>query len=346
MTEHRLSKLLESLKNVRAAILGDVCLDAYWYADMRRSELSRETPHYNRPVYRETYSGGALANVASNLASLGVGRITIFTILGKDWRGEILKGILENQKVDTSKIIFSDNRFTPMFLKPILEGYQTSQEAPRYDFLTDQAPDSDSTEKLARTLREVLEVFDCVLLGDQVPDGIITPELIESLVELAGREQRVFFTADSRYRIEQFRHMVWKPNDIEAAKALGATSISSGETDRREADRREAARNLLKMGARMVFMTLGEEGCVATDSSGAVHVPGFKVPPPLDFVGAGDAFHAAIAASLAAGSTAEEAALMGNLAASVTVAKIGTTGTASSKEILSQYRKHAAEGPD
>jgi len=344
MTEHRLSKLLEGLKNVRAAILGDVCLDAYWYADMRRSELSRETPHYNRPVYRETYSGGALANVASNLTSLGVGRITIFTILGRDWRGEILKGILEDQNVDTSKIIFSDNRLTPMFLKPMLEGYQSTQEAPRYDFLTDHAPDSDSTERLVRSLREVLEEFDCVLLGDQVPDGIITPELIESLAALARREERVFFSADSRYRIGLFRHMVWKPNDIEAAKALGATSISCGEGDRREAAWQEAVRNLLNMGARMVFMTLGEEGCMATDGGQAVHVPGFKVPPPLDFVGAGDAFHAAIAASLAAGSTAEEAALLGNLAASVTVAKVGTTGTAGPEEILSRYRKHKAEG--
>ena len=346
MKEHRLLKLLESLKNVRAAILGDVCLDAYWYADMRRSELSRETPHYNRPVYRESYSGGALANVASNLASLGVGRITIFTILGQDWRGQILKGILENQNIDTSKIIFSDNRLTPMFLKPMLEGYQTTQEAPRYDFLTDHPPESESTERLARSLSGALEEFDCVLLGDQVPDGIITTELIEKLAELAERQERVFFTADSRYRIEQFRHMVWKPNDIEAAKALGLSSISSGTGERREAVRQEAVRNLLKMGARMVFMTLGKEGCVATDGSGAVHVPGFKVPPPLDFVGAGDAFHAAIAASLAAGSTAEEAAFMGNLAASITVAKIETTGTASPEEILSQYRKHAAGGSD
>ena len=96
----------------------------------------------------------------------------------------------------------------------------------------------------------------------------------------------------------------------------------------------------------VVFMTLGAEGCVAAEGSNAVAVPGFKVQPPLDFVGAGDTFHAAIAASLAAGSTAREAALMGNLAASVTVAKVGTTGTASPEEILRQHRKHAAEGFD
>ena len=83
MTENRLKELLHKLKEIKIAIIGDTCLDAYWYADMERSELSRETPHYTRPVYREVYSGGALANVAANLVSLGVSNITIFTVLAQ-----------------------------------------------------------------------------------------------------------------------------------------------------------------------------------------------------------------------------------------------------------------------
>jgi bifunctional ADP-heptose synthase (sugar kinase/adenylyltransferase) len=63
----------------------------------------------------------------------------------------------------------------------------------------------------------------------------------------------------------------------------------------------------------------------------------------VDFVGAGDTFHAAIAACLTAGGRAEEAAFLGNLAASVTVAKIGTTGTATPEEILDRYRQYAEE---
>lgn len=33
-------------KNARIGIIGDFCVDIYWHADMRKSELSRETPHY------------------------------------------------------------------------------------------------------------------------------------------------------------------------------------------------------------------------------------------------------------------------------------------------------------
>ena len=71
---------------------GDFVLDGYWYADMTRAQLSRETPLYNRPVVAETYSPGGAANVAWNLADLGVGEVHAISVLGKDWRGSLLEG--------------------------------------------------------------------------------------------------------------------------------------------------------------------------------------------------------------------------------------------------------------
>jgi bifunctional ADP-heptose synthase (sugar kinase/adenylyltransferase) len=50
-----------------------------------------------------------------------------------------------------------------------------------------------------------------------------------------------------------------------------------------------------------------------------------------------------MAVSLAAGADPKEAAIMGNLAASVTIKKIGTTGTASPEEILKVYKDHKAK---
>ncbi|HUV07271.1 MAG TPA: PfkB family carbohydrate kinase [Spirochaetia bacterium] len=329
MTEARLHAIFERFGKVKAAVIGDVCLDAYWHADMRRSELSRETPHYNRPVYRERYSGGALANVAANLAALGVGKVAVFTILGRDWRSGILLDILKKQGIDTSGILLSAERLTPAFLKPILEGYESSQEAERFDFLTDRPPEAEELERLAVSLEESVNELDCVLCGDQVLDGVMTPELAGRLSGLAGRKERTVFTADSRYKIQQFRSMVWKPNDMEASKALGISEMG---------DRRAIAGELLAMGASRVFMTVGEEGCVVADSQKTVEIPGFRVQPPLDIVGAGDAFHSITAVSLAAGCSSEEAGFLGNMAAAVTVAKVGITGTASQGEILDLFR--------
>ncbi|MEM2455549.1 MAG: sugar kinase, partial [Candidatus Bathyarchaeia archaeon] len=66
----RLIEILESFKDLSVMVIGDFALDVYWYADMTRSELSRETPRYTRPIVRETYSPGASGNISWNLKDL------------------------------------------------------------------------------------------------------------------------------------------------------------------------------------------------------------------------------------------------------------------------------------
>ena len=54
---------LEKLGKGRIGVIGDFCLDVYWHADMTKSELSRETPHFrcrscrsaSRPAARATW---------------------------------------------------------------------------------------------------------------------------------------------------------------------------------------------------------------------------------------------------------------------------------------------------
>ena len=51
------------MRPLRVGVVGDFTLDGYWFADMTRSALSRETPLFPRPVVREHYSCGGAANV-------------------------------------------------------------------------------------------------------------------------------------------------------------------------------------------------------------------------------------------------------------------------------------------
>ncbi|MYE88707.1 carbohydrate kinase, partial [Candidatus Poribacteria bacterium] len=67
------------------------------------------------------------------------------------------------------------------------------------------------------------------------------------------------------------------------------------------------------------------------------HVPGIPLETELDPVGAGDSVSAAIVATLCGGFSHIEAAQVGNLVASVTVTKIGTTGTASHAEVIERF---------
>ena len=79
---------LSLIGRVRIGVLGDAALDVHWYADMKKSELSRETPHYPLPVVREEFSPGAAGNLAANVAALLPGRLDFCGVIGGDWRGE------------------------------------------------------------------------------------------------------------------------------------------------------------------------------------------------------------------------------------------------------------------
>ena len=63
-------------------------------------------------------------------------------------------------------------------------------------------------------------------------------------------------------------------------------------------------------------------------------VPGVKLEGPIDSTGAGDSATAGTVSALAVGATLPEAALLGNLVASITVQQLATTGTASPRQLL------------
>ena len=87
------------------------------------------------------------------------------------------------------------------------------------------------------------------------------------------------------------------------------------------------------------FCSAGERGIlVARPNQPATLVPGYPAPGPIDIVGAGDAATSGIVTSLLAGAMELEAAAVGNLVASITVQQIGTTGTATPKQVRERFR--------
>lgn len=128
MNRRRLEVLLRGFPSKRIGIIGDFCLDIYWHADMTRSLLSRETPRFPRPVFRESFSPGGAANVAWNLRELGVGAVVPIGVFGDDWRGRELARILEKSLgCDLCRVVHAPGRLTPAFAKPVLHGYQSEQ---------------------------------------------------------------------------------------------------------------------------------------------------------------------------------------------------------------------------
>lgn len=94
------------------------------------------------------------------------------------------------------------------------------------------------------------------------------------------------------------------------------------------------AKELAKKNNAHVFMTMGGQGCVSVSEEGVSHMTAAKTPDKIDFVGAGDTMLASLSLALAAGASPEGAMAFANLCASITIGKIGMTGTASPKEVL------------
>ncbi|HNQ35668.1 MAG TPA: PfkB family carbohydrate kinase [bacterium] len=328
----RLGELLKRIGRVRVAVIGDLCLDIYWLADLTRSELSRETPHFPLPVIEERFSPGGGANVAANLAALGAARVTVLGLVGRDWRAGRLRAELVRRAISTAGLCAGAGRVTPAYVKPVRRGSSgVEYEDPRLDFDNYAPPTAAEEARLIRRLERTWERVDALCVSDQLRFGSITPGVRARLIELA-RSGRKPVVIDSRDRIAGFTGpAILKPNELEAFRAL---SGAGRKPSLDPADRAGLALGFSALQKARVFMTAGAEGAFFAADGRVEHLPAVPAAPPLDIVGAGDAFLAALTLALAAGASGAEAAQLGNLAAAVVIRKLKTTGTASPAELL------------
>ena len=184
------------------------------------------------------------------------------------------------------------------------------------------------------------------LLAQRMPDSQVRSLLLAQVheleelekqrdAELAAAHENVIFFADSRANAGDFRNVIIKPNAREAAGIMGKPEPSGGHDTRAALE--GVGRELARRNGRPVYITLGPDGMLVCRDEGATHVPGIPVTGPLDICGAGDSATAGIVSALCAGATETEAALMGNLVASITVQQVGTTGTATPTEVLQRF---------
>jgi rfaE bifunctional protein kinase chain/domain len=319
----RLTQVLSDISNVKAGLIGDICLDVYWYADMRKSELSRETPHYMMPVVRETMTPGGGANVAANMAALRPKSIDLFGVVGDDWRGVELLKRLEPLGINLSGVIKRDG-FTNTFIKPCRQGYSEAvYEDPRLDFIPHEPLSANIEDKMIKALDETIGGLDVLCVSDQLPFGIITNRIRKYLCELSLLDSSPLIIVDSRDRIGLYSDVYIKPNEIEGTKAANVN----------EDDYINAARVLSKQN-KGVFMTLGKHGSMYVDKNSEWMIEAKEIPPPIDICGAGDSSLSGFGLSFAAGAKPYEAAYIAGLCSGVTIKQIGKTGVASREQVM------------
>lgn len=332
-----LDRLLSVFPTLRIAVVGDFFLDKYLVIDPRWGEPSVETGLEAHQIVEKRLSPGAAGTVMCNLSALDVGTLYAVGIIGCDGEGFELKEGLKQRRVNLDYLIETPERFTPTYMKPMRRQPDGSEmEMNRLDIKNRTPTPRPLEEALVERLREVVERVDGVIALDQVSQrdtGVITTRVREEIRRLAESHPEMIFFGDARAHIGEFRSILIKPNQYEAVRAV---SPNASEPFSRELVW-SSAKELSRRTKKPVFITLGSEGILLVDGSRGTHIPTIRVEDPIDTVGAGDSATAGIVASLCAGASLVEAALVGNIVASITIQQIGTTGTASRPQVRERF---------
>lgn len=324
-----LKEILEKIKSVRIAIIGDFCLDAYWFIEKSKSEISIETGRPTEPVSLQKYSLGGAGNVANNLASIGIGEIGAFGVIGNDPFGAEMIALMKKTGIDTSNILIqSEDWSTHVYIKPHIG----EEEQNRIDFGNFDRLSEETANILVSNLGKKISEYDLIIINQQVLSGIHSDYLRSHLAQLISSYPEKIFIADSRNFTDSYSGAFRKINDSEAVRLCSMPVEPDGSVSHNEVI--SASEQLYERFRKPLFITRGNKGSIVIDEKGILEIGSLMILSRTDTVGAGDSYLAGAAAALAAGYSLGTAGELGTFTAGVTVQKLFQTGTASPEEIL------------
>ncbi|MBN2853706.1 MAG: carbohydrate kinase [Clostridia bacterium] len=336
MERNRIIELFNQFKNIKVAVIGDFFLDKYLVIDTRLNEPSIETKLTAYQVVKTREYPGASGTVTNNLSALGVGEIYAVGFVGNDGNGYELKRELDKMGVNRKYLFETDYMVTPTYTKPMMLENGIETESNRQDIKNFKPTDRQVENRILNCLDEVFENNDAIIILDQMVEndcGVITGKIRDEIIRQAGKQGNKIIFADSRARIHLFKDISIKCNNFEVCRAFNSSLNEEPEYK----DVLECGEKLYEQNRRPAFVTLGRDGMVTFGDMGTIKVPTADVPRPYDICGAGDSVTASVVSALAAGANQAEAAFIGNIVASITIRKIGVTGTASLKEVLETF---------
>lgn len=294
---------IPDFSEAHVVVAGDVMLDRYLFGSTGR--ISPEAPVPVVHVHETDDRPGGAANVAINLASLGV-TTRLIGIVGKDGAADSLQQILQDSGIrcDLHKV---DDR--PTISKTRVQS--RGQQLIRLD-QEDTAPMSN--EKIVATLEKVIKGAGAVVLSDY-GKGSLTD--VATMIEVC-RAADVPVLVDpkgndfAKYR----RASLLTPNQSEFESVMGVC-----ESDAVLVERARKMLDDLELDALLV--TRSEKGLLLLEAEQEPVFLSTQAREVFDVTGAGDTVIATLAAAIASGQSLSLAAALANLAAGLVVRKIG-----------------------
>lgn len=321
------SEILNKLRGINVLVIGDLMLDHYVWGDVHR--ISPEAPVPVVHAVKDTYAAGGAANVALNLASLGV-NASVIGVLGDDEHGDMLRCILNAAGIDTAPCLGGETIPTIVKTRVIAR----NQQLCRIDREGARAAYAISAFSGAHDpLAEAIAHADAVIFSDYAK-GVITQELLDFAIPVAHKNGTLVALDPKPSRKLAFHGVdLITPNRHEALELAGLSEPVPGE-----------AYPLADVATRIheahspahLVITLGADGMAVCHDGQVVETLPTRAREVFDVSGAGDTVIATLTAALAAGATPVQAAAFANTAAGVVVSKMGTA-TPTADEILSNH---------
>ncbi|MGV8096034.1 MAG: ribokinase [Mangrovibacterium sp.] len=183
------------------------------------------------------------------------------------------------------------------------------------------------------SIQETIATADMVVLQMEIPY-----ETVKAVCDLAHKYQTKILLNVAPAR--QLDTDLLKKTDLLIVNETEAEAISGKNT---ETDGTETVADaLLRMGAKTVLLTLGEQGCFLKDRQMSISVPAFPVKA-VDTTAAGDTFCGALAAQLSKGKDWEEILKFATAASAICVTRMGAQPSIPTEKEILEFLKNNDE---
>ena len=310
-----LISIVNKFSKIRALVLGDLIIDEYITCDP--IGMSQEDPTIVvTPVNNKLFIGGA-GIVAAHASGLGAD-VNFITISGNDQTYNYAKKSLNKFGVKTT-INIDESRPTTLKQRYRCKGVTLL----RVSHLHQGMIEKQLQDKLLQQFTNLADSIDLLIFSD-FNYGCLPNSLINKIIEVA-KKKNIFIVADSQSSsqigdISRFQKMdLITPTEREAR--LSVQDYDSGLIVLAEqVQNKSKCKNLLlKIGENgvLIHTYLSDEKKWETDKIPALN------DSPKDVAGAGDSMLISSSLALSVGANIWEAALIGSIAASIQVSRVG-----------------------
>ncbi len=305
------NNLINQFENIPVLVIGDVMIDAYLFGNVER--ISPEAPVPIVAVNKKENRLGGAANVALNLVALGAKPI-LCSVIGNDLEGNDLLNLLNENNIDASGIVKSNDRITTTKTRVISQNHQMI----RIDNEDAANLNHAQTSLLIDKIKELLPRAKIVIFEDY-DKGIITEKLIDEITK-AANELGIPTVVDPKKRNFSFYKNVtlFKPN----LKELREGTKHDFSLQNKEEFEQICNNLIAKMNIKYLFVTLSENGVMITNGTDFTYIPA-HIRKIADVSGAGDTVISVASLCLALNIPINQVATISNLAGGLVCEEVG-----------------------